>query len=527
MKITDNTIDASPTKRIYWSIIADYSTNTAISELIDNALDIHTKVGGTQKVIINIDMDQEQQTITVTDNAGGVKRDDLSLLVSPGQSGNDSDEHTIGIFGVGTKRAVVALSMDIKIFSRYQNQSTYLIEIDDTWISDTSTWILQSYQVDAIPDSTTKIELNKLRFVITDESIDQLIYHLSCTYANFLAAKTIEINVNSIPIGPILYGNWAYPPEFGPREYKTLLQVDTGKTVELKITAGLVTSSNPTGEYGVYLYCNNRLIVKELKSFDVGYVAGLAGKPHPQISTARFMISITGEPKYMPWNSSKSDLNPKHRTFQAFQQWFTNIVTEFSSLSRRLSGDWDNNVFKYSSGTIKQVALQNTEVTSMRRSYLPPLPKQKKSYSDNIKQKNNAVINSKPWALGPCETSIAIEWVLKQKLDQKNRIAFILLDSTLEIAFKDYLVNDSGKQYSDTTIKTMFGNRTNVHNEVKTLVFQSNTILWQKVDYYYKLRCKLVHERVTAGISDTDISNFKAIVQLFLINLFGLDLTEN
>jgi len=41
----------------------------------------------------------------VTDNAGGVKRHELSLLIAPGESKNDLAAEVIGVFGVGGKRA--------------------------------------------------------------------------------------------------------------------------------------------------------------------------------------------------------------------------------------------------------------------------------------------------------------------------------------------------------------------------------------------------------------------------------------
>jgi hypothetical protein len=31
----------------------------------------------------------------------------------------------------------------------------------------------------------------------------------------------------------------------------------------------------------VYFYCNDRLVARALKSFDVGFMKGYAGLPHP------------------------------------------------------------------------------------------------------------------------------------------------------------------------------------------------------------------------------------------------------
>jgi len=65
MQMERETIDATPTKRLYYSIIADYDINRSICELIDNALDIWVKGGKVNKLKVDIDFNIEQQIICV------------------------------------------------------------------------------------------------------------------------------------------------------------------------------------------------------------------------------------------------------------------------------------------------------------------------------------------------------------------------------------------------------------------------------------------------------------------------------
>lgn len=153
MKKDVGTIDAMPSKRLYLSIIADYDLNRSICELIDNALDIWIKAGKINTLKIQIDFDKNQQTICISDNAGGVKKDNLRVIVGPGQSTNDPSDEVIGIFGVGAKRAVVALAQDIKIITRYGKDKTYLLEFDDSWLKTDEKWILNLYEVDDIAEA--------------------------------------------------------------------------------------------------------------------------------------------------------------------------------------------------------------------------------------------------------------------------------------------------------------------------------------------------------------------------------------
>jgi hypothetical protein len=41
-------------------------------------------------------------------------------------------------------------------------------------------------------------------------------------------------------------------------------------------------------------------------------------------------------------------------------------------------------------------------------------------------------------------------------------------------------------------------------------------------EHYYRLRCKLVHERVTVGISDDQIRDFREVVESVLKKLYKL-----
>src|SRR5262249_47060572 len=157
------------------------------------------------------------------------------------------------------------------------------------------------------------------------------------------------------------------------------------------------------------------------------------------------------------------------------------------------------NVFQYRTGAFKKVKV--ADFPSVNTSYLPPLPETKPRYSRKVQNKNESVAKTKPWTIGIYEAVVAVDWILKQGFQQKNRLALILLDSTLEIAFKEYLVNDSGVPYSAKRVHDIFSDRTQVHTEVAKVVNIRNTD-WKKIKHYYLMRCQLVHQRASVAISD-------------------------
>jgi hypothetical protein len=127
----------------------------------------------------------------------------------------------------------------------------------------------------------------------------------------------------------------------------------------------------------------------------------------------------------------------------------------------------------------------------------------------------------KPWTVGLFESIIAVDWVLKQNFQQKNRIALILLDSTLEIAFKEYLLNESGQAYSAARFQQLLSNRADVQKEVAKYARISRTD-WGKINHYYRSRNQLIHQRSSAAINNREISDFRRTVERVLTRLFGL-----
>jgi hypothetical protein len=180
-------------------------------------------------------------------------------------------------------------------------------------------------------------------------------------------------------------------------------------------------------------------------------------------------VFLNGDARSMPWNSSKSDISTKHEVFLALHNWLVQVVKDYASLSRIWMGDWPNKVFRYETGRIKSVPV--VDFPTVKKSFLPPLPRSRPRFGEIVSHRNKKVAKRKPWTKGLYEGVIAAELIAKQRrLEQKNRIALIVLDSTLEIAFKEYLVYESGTTYGDAKLLSLFSNRANVQNEIKKYV---------------------------------------------------------
>jgi len=516
-------VDGTPDKRLFWSIISDYDLRTGLCELIDNALDLWILEQRRRPLTIDVLLDVDRQLIGVRDNAGGVSQEDLRLLIAPGGSRNSPQAEIIGVFGVGSKRASVALGEQVAIQTRHKRERSFQLDIDKDWLQ-SSEWELASYAIPDISPNTTCVDISALRRPFTAEEVAELAIHFGEIYAWFINEGCV-IRLNDKPVVARQFERWAYPPKFAPRNAKLTIDVDGVGEVAASLTAGLIRDRDPENEnYGAYFYCNHRLIVKELRTRDVGYfVSAEAGVPHPDASLSRVIVDLQGPARAMPWNSNKSAINTSRVAFQQLRPTIIQLNSFFSSLSRRLKDDWNNQVLAHPSGRIEPV--EPVEPGVKARMVLPKLPRVNKTRAERLKSVNKSAINRQPWTLGLVEALAAVDVIDRQKFDTKNRMSLILLDSNFEIALKEFIVHREDlfprTTFTNQHIAQLFGNRTRVLDAVTTRVtIRPDHIT--KARHYYLMRNKLIHERATVGITDTDVRTYRATIQAVLKVLFGL-----
>ena len=518
-------LDGTPQKRLFWSIISDYDTTTALCELVDNSVDSWS-IGSTPSLRVAVDLDVERQLISIDDNAGGVSADELRNLITPGGSNNDPNAMSIGVFGVGSKRAAMALAESVTTKTRRGAEDSFQIDITKDWAASPS-WDLPAYSIPDIAEGTTIITMSSLRHVISPSLVDQLRAHFGLVYGRFLAEERFDLSLNETLVPPVLLNQWAFPEGHAPQQVTLSVILPKEGVVKATVTGGLTYDRDPVGEnYGVSFYCNKRLIAAHLKVREVGYyVATEAGVPHPDASLARVVVSLDGPAKLMPWTSSKTGINYSHPVFVKIQPTITELLSHFSSLSRRLKSEWPSEVFGRRVG--KMVEVDQHESLQAPRLHLPPLPRVVKSNAEQLVARNNIAIERQPWTLGLVESIAALEVVMRQRLQTRNRVALILLDSNFEIALKEYIVHRPDffppSQFSDKELTELFKQRGKVIDAVLARATIPANLL-DRARHYYAVRNKLIHERATVEVTDADVKNYRAVVEQTLTILFGLNL---
>lgn len=126
-KPSKDSAEASPTKQFFVSMLTrDISLADAILDLVDNCLDgaLRLARGGAvdySKHFVKINLANDK--FSIEDNCGGIPREiaknyAFKMGREPDDS-RDSESETIGMYGVGMKRAIFKIGRDALVRSRH------------------------------------------------------------------------------------------------------------------------------------------------------------------------------------------------------------------------------------------------------------------------------------------------------------------------------------------------------------------------------------------------------------------------
>lgn len=141
MKHTSDRAEAKPTKQFFVSMLTrDISLDDAILDLLDNCLDGALRLAGEEDVnyskhFVKITMTKER--FAIEDNCGGIPREVAKnyafKMGRDHDDDRDSDSETIGMYGVGMKRAIFKMGKDALVRTRH-GDDTYEVPITSHWL---------------------------------------------------------------------------------------------------------------------------------------------------------------------------------------------------------------------------------------------------------------------------------------------------------------------------------------------------------------------------------------------------------
>lgn len=330
--------NAQPTKEFFVNMITkDIQLDACILDLLDNCLD-----GANAQLANNgTQTDQRYQSywakitlsedeFKIEDNCGGISVDEaINYAFRFGRRPDAPSEadYSIGLYGIGMKRAMFKIGKDIYIESSTTEQAFYVsIDVDD-WLA-SSEWDFDLEREDTYETAGTTIEISELHDEVKAEFADSVFINklrgsIARDYSIFLQ-NGFRVEVNGENVAPYEF-RLLESEQFAPvkREY-------SDDSIQVQVTAGMAGLPNddtsaespenaiPEVEYyGWFVLCNDRVVIAADKSSNTVWGDEEFPVWHPQYNGFMGFVSFRSQrPELLPWTTTKRQIDLNNHTYR-------------------------------------------------------------------------------------------------------------------------------------------------------------------------------------------------------------------
>ena len=323
-KSSESKINAFPTKDFFVRMITrDISLDNCILELIDNCLDGAHRENPDTNGTPNLNgfyakLNIEEDMFTIEDNCGGIsvaEAIDYAFRFGRRPDAPDDGDFSIGLYGIGMKRAIFRIGKTTEIRSSTQEEGFVCNISVDEWLGHDD-W---EFDMDDAPVENigTIIQVRDLYPSISEEFADDtfinsLIRIIERDYVRFIE-RGFEIRINDIAVKAHPYAVKT-SEDFQP--YRKIYKDDS---VEVEILAGMTASppdsNDPVertevGRFGWFVFCNDRVVLAADKTERTVWGNERFTRWHPQYNgfTGILLFRAT-DPNLLPWTTTKRDID--------------------------------------------------------------------------------------------------------------------------------------------------------------------------------------------------------------------------
>lgn len=363
-----NTVKASPSKRFFVEMLTrDIELQDAILDLLDNCVDgiVRTQDVNKLKSVpekkysgfwAKIQFDENK--FVIQDNCGGIPK---KILVEKafklGRGFNDppSEHSTVGIYGIGMKRAIFKMGLDATVITHFKSK-----EIDEAFqVSITSDWMKSDDFSDlpliSVPTNEievgTKIEVTTLRENIkksfsTKSLFINLLREEIATHFSRILEMGFEVYINGDPITP--------------KPTKMLYEIEKGiapfvfagkhENVDVSLVVGLwrdfpsetEVEEEESGESGKdikagwTIICNDRVVVYRDRTILTGWGDEKVPSFHSQFNSIAGIVNFhSDQVEDLPLTTTKRGLDASSELYLQVKNVMRDGLKHFTQLTNK------------------------------------------------------------------------------------------------------------------------------------------------------------------------------------------------
>lgn len=330
--------DFSPSKEFFISMLTrDIEFMDAILDLLDNCIDglQRSRMNLTEDETNNysnytIKIDFNETYFSIEDNCGGISEPFAKIAFRLGRPKNTNHLYegykSIGLYGIGMKRAIFKMGRVISVKSKYEGEEPFDFEvkIPIDWFENNEWTIPLTNDISGLKSAGTKIKVEKLTNFSSSEFSkpkfkDDLKKYISTHYLVFVE-KGLRIFVNDEIVEKteiyFLYNkNNGFYPYFAEAKYKDInMKLIVGFYRNLptdnEITSEIAGKISPVDEAGWTVVCNDRVVLYADRTILTGWGDAGVARFHSQFnSIAGVLILDSSKTELLPINTTKRGID--------------------------------------------------------------------------------------------------------------------------------------------------------------------------------------------------------------------------
>ncbi|GAA2282257.1 ATP-binding protein [Actinomadura luteofluorescens] len=331
---------ANPTKAFFVRMLTrDISLDDCILDLVDNSIDGAWRDSGQRPSVLRsgsdlsgfkIEIDISEDGFYISDNCGGITLDNaVEYAFTFGR--RDEQERvnfTVGVYGIGMKRAVFKLGRKIRVKSTYRSNgelSSFVVPIDvGEWLErgdEAWDFAIDDSEARAEPGVSIEVEdlLDETREKFSDPTYERSLRRMLARDYMVSLRHGLEITVNGVRVE-----GWKL--EFRENEnFAPMRDSYEDGDVTVEITAGMTSpppddlepDEEPHSDVsGWYILCNGRVVLAADTTTLTAWGTTLP-KWHKQYNGFAGIVQFSSEnPELLPMTTTKRSVDTSSRLYQ-------------------------------------------------------------------------------------------------------------------------------------------------------------------------------------------------------------------
>lgn len=362
---SDAPVKAQPAKRFFVEMLTrDIELKDAVLDMLDNCLDgaLRTNNNNPASTLTPYDgyfakISFSKNGFSIFDNCGGIEESlakEYAFRLGRPDTNRDKDLATVGVYGIGMKRAIFKIGQDATVISRH-HKSSFQIDITREWLKDDDDWNLPfKYINEDHSEFGTFIEVKDLYEGIA-KTFEEDFYDDFCATIkeqySYIIQKGFKVYVNETLIEPKKLGLLVDEAALkGEREGITpYIYEVSSQGVDIFLSVGFyrplpseeeqndeIEGRHSKDDAGWTIICNDRVIIANDKTSLTGWGSSGAPAYHSQfVAISGVAIIRSKDASLLPVTTTKRGIDINSNIYWALREKMVEGLKMFTSYTNK------------------------------------------------------------------------------------------------------------------------------------------------------------------------------------------------